>query len=770
MKQTGWSEQATLSVGAGTKRQQKRASDAAQLLCGGALGLLLPQAALFGRYAPFGIGLVAAASGRTAPAVGICAAIGYLLAFAPADALRMVAAVIAVGGLRWVMALFPRWREQEWVAPLLAGGGFLAVQLLLPDRFSTPMQTVHVCANTLLAALSGVVCRQGGEVLRQGAVTTAAQRACVSLLAAMAVAAASQWEIGDVSPARMTAIALTVAVTAADRKAGAFFGLGCCLFTALTAPHHIAYALVLAASALIGGLMKGSHRVLIGLLLLPTATTLFLAVDPENWLMGSYEGLVGGLLWVLFPSTWEEKLRQFLRRREEQDSTLARQWQWQSQRELAAQTLSEMAQTVEAVSEKLAGLSGPSLGDVFTSLGDTVCRRCPRNVVCWNAQYDQTMGALQRCVPALRQNGRCEAAHFGDLPTVCPQREALAAAVNEGYAAHRLREDAFRRLTELRQGMAGQWEDVGALLRDGGDALAFTGVMEISAAARLRELCADWGFPETHAVCRRDENGRLWAELWVEGKAPLPDEDWHAAAEKLCGQALAAPVLCRAGNVTRVTLFSPPQYRLAVGTAQQSCQNEALCGDAVEVFTDRHGRGVVILCDGMGCGGRAAVDGTMTATLAARLLTADFAEDNVLRLVNTALMVRAGEESLSTVDLLTVDLFSGTMTSRKAGAAASLLYSRGRVSRIDHTSLPVGILREVAFACEQDRLTAGDVVLLCSDGVYQDGCGWVEELLAKMGEEPPETLAKAVVAEAVRRQPPDHSDDITAVAVRLEWA
>ena len=160
----------------------------------------------------------------------------------------------------------------------------------------------------------------------------------------------------------------------------------------------------------------------------------------------------------------------------------------------------------------------------------------------------------------------------------------------------------------------------------------------------------------------------------------------------------------------------------------------------------------------------------MTATLAARLLTAGFSADNVLRLVNTALMVRAGEESLSTVDLLTVDLFTGGMTCRKAGAATSLLCSRGRVSRIDQTSLPVGILREVSFACETDRLTVGDTVLLCSDGVYQDGCGWVEEWLAQRGEEPPEAIAKAVVAEAVRRQPPHRGDDITAIAVRLERA
>ena len=770
MKQSGWSEQATLTAGVGAKTQTKGWGEGAQLLCGSALGLLLPQATLFGACAPFGIGLVAAAGGKTAPVVGICTAIGYLLAFEPATALVYVAAVIAVVSLRWIVPIFGRLQEKAFTVPLIAGVGFLLVQIALPDRDTDPIAVLYTLATTVIAAVAGIVCHRCGQVLRQGGITTADQRACLCLLAAMTVAATSAWQVGDVSPTRTAAIALVVAVTQADRKTGAFFGMGCCLLTAVAAPVSIAYSLLLVAASLVSGLTKGGHRVLTALLLLPMTVVIFLTVDPENWLLGSYEGVAGGLLWVVFPLSWEERLRQFLRRREEQDSFLARQWQWQSQRQLAAQTLSEMAQTVEAVSEKLAGLSGPSLGDVFTALGDTVCRRCPRNAVCWNLHFDQTMSALQRVVPTLRQEGRCTAAQLGELPS-CPHREALAAAVNEGYSAHCLREEAWRRLTELRQGMAGQWEDVGALLQDGGDAQPFTGIMEISLAARLRELCADWAFPETHAICQRDELGRLWIELWVNGEAPLPDEEWLQAAEKLCGQALAAPVLCRAGGVTRVTLFPPPQFRLAVGIAQQSYRQEALCGDATEVFTDRNGRGVVILCDGMGCGGRAAVDGTMTATLTARLLAAGFAEDNVLRLVNTALMVRAGEESLSTVDLLTVDLYTGEMVSRKAGATTSLLCSHGRVSRIDNPSLPVGILREVAFSCEHDRLTAGDTVLLCSDGVYQDGCSWVENLLlAFPPDESPESLAKAVVAEAARRQPPDHGDDITAIAVRIEAA
>ncbi len=61
----------------------------------------------------------------------------------------------------------------------------------------------------------------------------------------------------------------------------------------------------------------------------------------------------------------------------------------------------------------------------------------------------------------------------------------------------------------------------------------------------------------------------------------------------------------------------------------------------------------------MGTGGRAAVDGAMATGVMEMLLKAGIGFDCALRIVNSALIAKSGDESLATVDVAMFDLFSG---------------------------------------------------------------------------------------------------------------
>lgn len=86
----------------------------------------------------------------------------------------------------------------------------------------------------------------------------------------------------------------------------------------------------------------------------------------------------------------------------------------------------------------------------------------------------------------------------------------------------------------------------------------------------------------------------------------------------------------------------------------------------------------MILCDGMGTGRPAAVDGNLAAELTARLLKAGFTAELAARLVNVALALKSDEESGATLDLISVDLYTGTARLFKAGAAPGFLVHGGR--------------------------------------------------------------------------------------------
>ena len=280
---------------------------------------------------------------------------------------------------------------------------------------------------------------------------------------------------------------------------------------------------------------------------------------------------------------------------------------------------------------------------------------------------------------------------------------------------------------------------------------------------QVLKVCEDYGMPIEEALCTRDGRGRLTVSLLV-GDDCLPEGKWQTRLAQVCGCALSAPAVAAWGERVRVTLTEPPRYRVERGVAGRPCTGETLCGDTVQI-ADLCGGALVILSDGMGCGGRAAVDSAMAAGITHRLWQADFAPDAILQTVNAALLVKCREESLATLDVAVVDTHSGRLDLYKAGAAATLLRSGGRVSRLEHTGLPVGILPEVQFAHSRDTLSEGDVLLMVSDGALCGGMAAVEELLAAHRGDM-QALAEAVV-EAAAAAEKDHPDDITAVALRL---
>lgn len=86
---------------------------------------------------------------------------------------------------------------------------------------------------------------------------------------------------------------------------------------------------------------------------------------------------------------------------------------------------------------------------------------------------------------------------------------------------------------------------------------------------------------------------------------------------------------------------------------------------------------------------------------------------------------------------------------------------------MDRSSLPVGILRDIAFEHSQDTLTDGDILLLVSDGVVSAGVGWVEEALRDFDTDQGSAgeLAESIAYTARQKQKGEREDDITVIAL-----
>lgn len=215
-------------------------------------------------------------------------------------------------------------------------------------------------------------------------------------------------------------------------------------------------------------------------------------------------------------------------------------------------------------------------------------------------------------------------------------------------------------------------------------------------------------------------------------------------------------------------------YSVFTAVSQRADGGAAVSGDCYLEFDSELGRHYVILCDGMGSGRRAYRESKMTAELLREFLRTGFLKDKAVGMLNSALAIKGDDESFSTVDLFEFDTRSGMAEFLKIGSAESFIRHRDELETLSSASLPVGIVEEVRTNTISRRLSAGDMIVMVSDGVGEAGYGvlkgeWIKRMI-KASNGDMQGLADEILAEAQRRSFPEKDDDMTVVAMRIERA
>ena len=438
--------------------------------------------------------------------------------------------------------------------------------------------------------------------------------------------------------------------------------------------------------------------------------------------------------------------------------------------EAVAQSLSSLAETVNAVYE---GLPRRREGFrwVIDNVHDTLCFNCGRRETCWKQEYTATMAGMEALRPLLEQNGSVETAQLPGQLSRCIHPAALCAAAGRSFALYRSRKEARIHSEAMRTALTEQYSAVAEALGVLSEQLGRPGDPEPYKSSRVAEFFTGLGAPPQECAVTLDDLGRTHAAVTLPRTRFTPQELAALAGEvgHICRRTLEVPQVLSCKGMTTLLFSERPALRAVFGAASAAARGE-VSGDAVQQFCSPTAA-QMILCDGMGTGRPAAVDGNLAAELTARLLKAGFTAELAARLVNVALALKSEDESGATLDLISVDLYTGTARLFKAGAAPGFLVHGGRVRAVGEATLPMGVLGGVNGQSRVVHLTAGDYAVLVSDGLLVDGAGWVAkqvELSAAAGDAP-EKLAETLVQTArIRAQKTGRPDDITAAVLRLE--
>ncbi len=742
-----------------------------RLALGVGVGLLLPQATVYGGFMPFGVGLAAAVSGGATLPIFIATLVGY--AFQGVSvALRYIAALIAVAGIRWSVSGFKAITQTNIFPAAVA---FLSTLItgsaLLLSANPGLMAVMTIIAESLLAG--GFAFAAAYLFQNKGQALSLPKQLSACLLFAVVLMALFAVEWGGISPGRIIAsFAVLLAGRCGKISGGCFMGVLLGVALLLTEPTHLYLAQIYTFGGLIAALFSKKAKWITAVVFFIMVLVMSIPTQQDiTVLISLYEALTACIFFLLTPLKAERFVATVFAENQPSEEVISTRQSAAFKLDCAAKAMAEVAGVVDAVSEQLSHLGAPELGAAYRHATDRICRTCKKKMICWEKNFQKTMDSLNHLTPHLRTGETVQAEQLsGYLKTDCLHKEELIDCLARGYQEFSVRERAFRRLQELRSVVNDQFSGTSRLLQELSLQFCEPEYSDTQTEQKLRDVF-DKQHIALHSIsCRVSGKQGMIIELLLQGKYHAKNaEAFRRKIGELCGRSFSGPVLEYAAGTTRVSFTERHTFRVAVGFSQLVCAGEKLCGDAVELFEDGSGRHITVLSDGMGCGGSAAVDSAMAAGLAVRMLKAGFGYESMLKMINTAIMAKAEDESLATLDIAVINLFTGDLELLKAGAGVSLLYSNGRVSRLDESSLPLGILHELTFAQTKDRLVDGDVLLLMSDGVSNDGVEWVEELLREydITTSGVQELAQRIVNTARDRQTDEKGDDVTVIALAI---
>lgn len=746
----------------------KNRSNLLSQMAAAATGFVMSGASILTATAPFGVAWAGAVPPGQSLAAATGAVLGYALLLRGDGALRYLAAVVLLMGLRWAFSFLSSARRQA-LSPLMAGVAVGTTGLAAAISGGTAYDYILMAceaAVTVTAALLFARARRGVET---GAPLAGTTGVCSGLALAVLYMGLSGLTLGGVSLARVAAIWLILCCGCyAGTGAGAVAGIGAGLASALSGQPALLVAC--AAGGLAAGIFSPLGRVG-GALALTAVGALGLAASDALAPLPFFllECAAGSALLMLTPASLPRALGIAATADAAQGDMMRRAVTARLNRTRDA--LSDIAGVTDQVSRRIEQLRADPLDRFINRAADGVCRGCKASPRCWQSRYNDTIEALTAVFSAARLG---EGATVDDLPErfECPRAERLVEALNRQASLYAGRQTAQRQAAQMRTVASDQFEGMSALLDSIGRELAELRPAPPALTTSIEGYLAASGAQPLSVCCCLDALDRLAviAELPARRAARLDLARATADLSELAAQELAIPEELPDGDLCRLWWSARPLYDARFEHRQRAAGAARLCGDSCHHFTEPDGRAAMLLSDGMGVGGSAAVDATMTTSLLSRLVRAGVRFDAALRLVNAALLSGGGEERLCTVDACLLDLYSGRMDVYKAGAAPTYILRQGRAAKIESASLPAGILGGAEAQQTSLTLGEGDVVVMVSDGLTETGADWIPSELAALAGRPLDELCDGLLDTAAVRRVDGREDDMTVMAAVITKA
>ncbi|ERI91473.1 stage II sporulation protein E [Clostridiales bacterium oral taxon 876 str. F0540] len=414
---------------------------------------------------------------------------------------------------------------------------------------------------------------------------------------------------------------------------------------------------------------------------------------------------------------------------------------------------------------------------LIENLADRVCSNCNMKSMCWNREAYYTYNAFGELIQNYQERKQ---EMPEELDRKCVKRTILTKNTEEIVNNYVINEMWRKRLSEGRELLSSQISNMASSVSEIIDEFNANIKIDVEAENNIRRILDRNRIKYNDVFCLCNKNNRLvikvkmhscsGTQLCIKEVLPLISQALH---KNMCVSDEGCNIDINDSTCT-VTFEEAPKFHVASHAIRLCKEGENYSGDSYTFGKLSDGTYMTIISDGMGSGPQAEQESNAAVELIEKFAHTGFNKITAINTVNSIMTLKfSADEKFSTVDLSSLDLYTGEAEFMKVGAVASFIKSGNKVEVIKSKTLPMGVLDKVDVDIIKRKVKNGDIIIMLTDGMLDynnEAAGkvdWVVDFLENSNCVNPKDLVEQLVEKAKELGGGKAKDDMTVVVSKV---
>ncbi len=442
-----------------------------------------------------------------------------------------------------------------------------------------------------------------------------------------------------------------------------------------------------------------------------------------------------------------------------------------------ARSFQKLAHTFYDMPKYQEQLTQQEIAQIFLRVREDVCAQCGQCDLCWNKLESQTSQRVFEMLRVIEDGNEDKFLHTqGDWVARCVQATRFTERLQKIFLEAREELLYRNRLIENRLAVAEQLNEVARLIQNLSKDVSDICTLPTATEENIRRV-----LEKKHIVVKQvwmlskpDEKWRIFLTIRMRNGQCMTMKEVARQLSQACGCTMVPAKDSRnvLNSEIKTVLFTEDvTYKVLYGVAKVTRERETVSGDnyACACSEDQF---VMCLSDGMGSGPDASKESETVVELLEQFVMSGFSRETAARMVNSALVLQRKDGMFSSVDVCSLDLYTGVCEFVKAGAATTFIRRSNWVETITSTSMAVGLVQQLDFQKTSKKLYDGDYLVMVTDGVLdalpkQQEESIMKEIILHAQETMPKELGRYILEKVLAYSNYRALDDMTVLVAGM---